>query len=213
MSKDLNNLIKQEYNSSKLLSFKDLEVESGIKFEIIKVELTFNTPYFTINVAPSSNINRASANKRLSEANVIREFEVWIGWLKLYERSHLTLEDKILATYQTEIYDEYKLLDDDAETVPYSINDQLFIDAYLVQSAQKIQLLKEGKSESEQTELNELIDEAESIRKVVTKKSKGEIVRRLARFWGKSKSIGLDVFKEIFIGTISEIAKQLLLGK
>ena len=93
-------LIIKTFNESKLVRFIDSDNTSDFKFELVKLELYNSAPLFSIDVAPSSQSNNTSVVKRLNEKQVLGEFQQWISWLKVFDKSHLTPEDEFLKNYQ-----------------------------------------------------------------------------------------------------------------
>lgn len=213
LSKGLENLIDNDFNEKKLPIFKDSEKGSEFKFEIKNVSLSREgSPIFTVESAPSSKINNKPSLTSQNEKGTVIMFQRWIDWLKIYENLYLTPEDELQKKYQDEFYTEFEILEEDANKEPFSLKQQIYLNEYLTNSQEKLKLLAQSKSQEEQIEINNLISEAETIKKVLTKESKNKIIKRLSKFWGGARKTGIELIKEIFIEIAAEISKKILLG-
>lgn len=121
--------------------------------------------------------------------------------------------DPVIDANRKWFENQFDIIEEDADVAPFDLPRQLYLSNYLNEVQKKITILSEGRPEDEKNELQELQSEAEAIRKVLTKETKREIIRRLAHFWGKAQKVGLDIIKEIFVSTMAELAKQLVSGK
>lgn len=207
------NLIEKDFNEQKLLRFKDLEKDSNFKFELRNVVLSKGIPVFSFELAPSSLTENKPLLMTQNEKGTLIMFQKWIDWLKAYDEFHLTPDDELQKRYENEFFDRYEIIEENANKEPFSIEQQLFLNEYLTNSQKQLELLAESKNSEEKVEIDYLIKEAESIKKVLTKESKNKIVKRLSKFWASARKTGIDVMKEVFVEVIAEIGKRLLLGK
>lgn len=110
------------------------------------------------------------------------------------------------------MYDKYEILEDDANTASFNLEQLIYLEKYLEEVKKELNEFKEGKSGEELEQVKELEVDVESIKNSLTKEPKNIIVKRLAFLWGKSQKLGLPLIKEIFIKVIAEISSKLLLG-
>lgn len=213
LSERFDHLVEQDFNSNKLIRFKDIDVQSDFRFEIKSISITNGSPKFLIETTPSSSISNKVSTTTQNEKGVIILFKKWVEWLDVYDKSHLTPEDAILKGYENDFYSEFEILDEDAAKTPFSLKQQLFLDDYLRSSQKKLELLKEGKTKKEKVEIDRLLKEAESIKQALTQESKKKIVRRLSKFWSNARKVSVQIIREIFVKAMAEIGKGILLGK
>jgi hypothetical protein len=213
MSENFNHLIEKDFNENKLIRFQDIDKNSDFIFEIKGLYLDKGVPIFTIESSPSSINDNKLVSRFQHEKGASLMFQNWIDWLLVYENTHLTPEDELQKQYEEEFYSEFVILDENANKEPFSLEQQLFLDEYLRTSQEKLILLSDGKNNEEAKEIDQLIAEAESIRKVLTKESKNKIIKRLSKFWGKAKKTSIDVVKAVIVEIIAEFGKLILIGK
>ena len=98
----------------------------------------------------------------------------------------------------------------DAETAPFDLKKQLYLEENLSAANKKLEELKANRTDEEVSQINDLQAEVQTIKKEMTGLTKKEVVSKLVRFWAKSRKVGIDVLKEVFINVTAEIFKQLL---
>jgi len=202
---DNDDLILKTFSEKKLIRFDDNT--SNFKFELVKLELPGNTPLFSIDVSPSSIVSNASVVKRLNEKEVIGEFQQWVSWIKVFEKSHLTPEDEFLKNYQEEFYTEFEIIDKDANTSTFSTEQQIFIDKYL--NYMEVKLL----SESEQNEeINEIVQDIKLLRGELGKSSKKKVVSKFSRIFAKLRKSSIKLLGVFYEAGKKELFKRLLNG-
>ncbi len=140
------------------------------------------------------------------------EFDAWIEIIKGYEKAKFIYDDPILQSYQEKFEKKFEIIDDDANTSPFDLEQQVFLDKYLDGVQGQVKQLKVGRNEEEQELLTGIENDVSEIKKNLTKESKKKIVQRLSRLWAKAQKVGLDVLKEIFVNVSAEIIKKLMTG-
>lgn len=115
----------------------------------------------------------------------------WVNVIKNFNLESWKDENSIIDGYEKEYYDPIRLDEEDADTTSFDQNKQEIIRAYLQHS---IRLLEEKGLE----ENKELIEDAQEIHDNVTRLTKNEILKGLARFWGKARYRGLEFVKDLF---------------
>jgi hypothetical protein len=204
---DNDDLILKTFSDKKLIQFNDNDNTSSFKFELVKVQLSNNDPIFSIDVSPSSQVSNNSVVKHLNEKQVISEFQQWISWLKVFEKSHLTPEDEFLKNYQEEFYTEFEIIDDDANTSTFSTQQQIFIDKYL--NYMEVKLLPEAEQDEE---INEIVEDIKLLREELGKSTKKKVVTRFSRIFAKLRKSSIKLLGEFYEAGKKELFKRLLNG-
>jgi hypothetical protein len=191
----------------------DIEESSDFYFKISnKQEARNDGMYYAIEFKPK---RRDSVNKHSDWVKLdgVKQFlGEWINVVADYNNLQTPYDDPIIKSYEDEFVKQFDILDEDAGTVPFTLDKQLFLDQYLATVDEKLQELKKGREQTDQAELTLIQAEANSLKKDLPKLTKRKVVKRLARIWAKSRKVGLDVLKDIFINVAAEITKHLLLG-
>jgi hypothetical protein len=200
-------LIDSEYNDNKLLKFKDADINSNFKFEIVKLELVKNVPVYSVERAPSSRIDNNKSILRLSEKTITEEFAQWVRWLKIYDQSSLTLEEKILKQYENEFYSDFEIVDEDSNESSFSVEQQLFLDQYLNYVEDK---LLQGSEKN--AEIENIIEDVQELRKCIGKETKKKIIKGLSKIFAKLRQSSITLLREFYSVAKKELLKQLLLG-
>jgi len=200
-------LIERTFNSDKLACYSDIDVSSTFKFELKKVALAKETPVFTIELSPSSNISNDIVNVTTNEKAVLHQFESWIGWLSVYDRTNLTPEEEFFKKYKEEFYTEFEIIDDDSETDSFELKQQLFIDQYL--EHMEIKLLPISK---EDIEIKEIVEDIKDLRKNLGKESKKKVIRKLSSVFAKLRKSSVKLLGEFYSEAKKELFKRLISG-
>ncbi|WP_435263878.1 hypothetical protein [Tenacibaculum sp. nBUS_03] len=200
-------LISKIYTERKLIRFDDIDKTSDFKFELIRLELSKGSPIFSIDVSPSSIQSNERVVKSRNEKQVIDEFQKWIGWLKIFEKSSLTPEDELVKKYQEEFYTEFEIVDEDANTSTFSTEQQIFIDKYL--NYMEIKLLSESEQNSE---ILEIIEDVKVLRSELGKSTKKKVVTKFSKIFAKLRKSSVKLLREFYEAGKKELFKRLISG-
>ena len=137
-----------------------------------------------------------------------KHLDNWLNIIYEYNATNSIYDDPILKQYQDEFEAEFNLVDEDAEDVSFDLDKQLYLDSYLEIVIIKLESYKtESKENSINTiQIENLINETNTLRNEQTKLNKKEVVNRLSKLLAKARKHGLIFFKEIFV----EFKKELI---
>lgn len=188
-------------NESFELIIKDKSQHSPFKFLISNPRQdTRNKILFNAEFNPQ-NSSSTAIRKTTAEDKLIFSFlEQWTKLIRQYNKISLTPEESILYEYEKEFYDNFELLDEDADTHPYELAKQIMINNYFVHV---IQVLKVNENDN-----IELIKEAEDIKDNIPHMTKKTTVKRISRFFAKVRKKGLPLLKEIIEMGKKELFKR-----
>ena len=205
---ETNGLITYTFSEDKLICFKYKDYDSKFKFEIVDLNLSPNsTPVFKIAHIPASSTSVAALRSEKNNKDILNFFQTWIGWIKVYEKSDLTDEDKILKQYEEEFYTEFEILDEDANTTPYSLDQQLQIDQYL----EKVQLKLEQSNLTDEIKKEITTDVAE-LRADLGRSTKTTVVKKMSSIFAKIRKASVSVLKDFYDIGKKEVYKRMLSG-
>lgn len=142
----------------------------------------------------------------------VKEIESKIfTWAELVVRANKvieSIEDPILFSYEEDLSERFQMMDEDAETAPFDLERQLWLDDHL---DHVIKVIESKKTEDNSEEADIIIFETKALRKELPKSTKSAVMQKLRRVWARSWKFSLEAAKEIFIEVAGEVAKKLLM--
>jgi hypothetical protein len=118
-------------------------------------------------------------------------------------------DDPITHGYEEEFFNQWKILENDADTKPFDLKRQIIIDKYLESAIKKLEAQKTKENEKE---IEAIKAQGNEVRQNVTRQNKNQVVRGLAKFWAMSRKMGLNVLYDILIDLSSEVIQKMLKG-
>jgi len=166
--------------------------------------------FFSITMSPFSERVMVGTNSEEMGHTIPSFISRWEDLLKRYDSLHSSFfDDPITQDYEDEFFNKWKIMEEDADTKPFDLQRQLLIDKYLEAAIQKLETLKTKENEKE---IEALKAQANEIRQNLTRQTKNQVVRGLAKFWAMARKMGLDVLRDIFIDLASGVIQKMLLG-
>lgn len=190
----------------------DKDSRSDLFFKVIKQEQRDGKLSYQLERKPHSKDFAQSTAEWVNMEALIDRLNTWIGIIVSYNSIHTIYDDPVLKSYEERIFEEINIVDDDAEYVPFELNKQILLDKYLADIQDKIEAMKKGREPEDILLLDEIKKEAQQVRKKITRMTKRDVIRKIAKLWAKAQKIGLDVLKEIVIDVSSEVVKKLVIG-
>ena len=189
------------------LRFKYKDNKFDFIFTIDEFELTTNSngekiSEYTCYQSPESENSTSHQSYQINRKNTVEFFNHWIDMIERYDK--LTFTDPIVESYETEIYKVLKIFDDNADTEPFNVEQQIFLLKYL-DNSQK--LLKSKKGEYE---VDDIIEEVEEFKKEVTRLPKNSSMMRISTILAKAKKQGIGLFKELMVMFKKNLMKKVL---
>lgn len=170
-----------------------------------------NQNYFSITMSPFSDVQMMGngPDNRIG-FHIYADIDRWENLLRRYATLHSSFfDDPITQDYEDEFFDQWKILEEDADTKPFDLQRQLLIDKYLESAIQKLDAQKTKENEKE---IEAVKAQANEVRQSLTRHTKNQVVRGLAKFWAMARKMGLDVLRDIFIDLASGVIQKMLMG-
>ena len=206
LDKDESSVDNEQQDNFEYLRFKFNNSNYFFLFTIDDIELTINNskffPKYGYYKSPSSDSSTKNIASKVTRERIILEFKDWIGLVKRYEK--LSFKDPLTQSSENEIFQNLKIHEEDADTQPFSTEQQIFIIRYL-DSAKKY--LEQKANEYETAEI---IYEIEEFKKDVTRLPKNSTMKRLSTILAKSKKQGLELFNELMKMLKKDLMKKVL---
>ena len=200
-------LVERTFNDSNLVCYSDIDANSTFKFELKNIELSKETPIFTVELSPSSNISNDLKDFRTGEKQILQQFSNCIGRLGVYERTNLTSEEEFFRKYKEEFYTEFEIIDEDAETTTFELKQQLFLDQYLEHMENK--LLPAAKDD---IEIQAVVSDVQELRQNLGKETKKKVIKRFSSIFAKLRKSSVKLLGEFYTEAKKELFKRMITG-
>ncbi len=196
---------KSANSNNPLMRFEDNDQTSDFFFLIDSFKISnYGEFIYDIKYKPITENNLNDTHKACKFADVEKHLNNWVHVIQKFDETQHFNYDPIVDSYIKEYFDEYKLLDDDADIEPFNIKQQLLIDEYLDKSIKFL--------ETYEAENGKNLDEPKSIaielRSKLTQLTKNEVIKQLSKLWAESRKKGIPILKEI----LYEFAKDVIIG-
>lgn len=129
----------------------------------------------------------------------------WISVLKEYNNTPSVFDDAVLNSYKDEFYEQYKVVDEDANIKPFNLQQQLFIDNYLDYVIHKAPDYKTADNEAD---VEDIINDAKELKTNLTTLTKQKVIDGLCWMWAKMQKNGLLMLKGLFLKIQDEGVKE-----
>lgn len=187
-----------------MLKFIDVDPESDFYFNIEQYKLDREFQLL-IDFKPTNKQNLANRKTWIKAQDLQTQFSNWIKLLEGYNNVRTIYDDPIIDSFANEYYDEFELIDEEADKVPLSTKQILLLDEHL-------DLIQNGITKyitSTNADEIKLIQEGiQDLKSNMTKKSKKWIFKKLSRIWGQIAKQGVPLIKEFLTEVRKEFIKQ-----
>jgi len=160
---------------------------------------------FTVTFSPESTDSLSHTVRSAWTNDIEQIFNEWIKLIKDFNSISFTEEENFAKFYEEEIYDEFKIVDDDAETHPFNNFQQIILYKYL--SATIFYL--ENKHPDDDV-IKDICSESIDLRNNIQNLTKKDFSKKFSKILGKIKKYSLQTFIEISDVAKKEIYKFLL---
>lgn len=189
-----------------MMKFIDNDSNSDFYFNIeqYKIDRDFQ---LLIDFKP---INKQSITNRktwIKAQELQTQFSSWLKLLEGYNSVRTIYDDPIVESYSNDFYEEFELIDEEADKVPLSPDQILLLDKHLEFIENEIEKHITSKNSNEIILIQEGILD---LRNNLTKKSKKWVVKRLSKIWGRIAKQGVPLIKEFLTEVRKEIIKHVV---
>jgi hypothetical protein len=208
----LNNSVRQfvEKNSDilELTSVNSMVLLIKDKSKISDFQFLIHSPHqdnrnkilFKADYNPTNSAVVATKKTITEEKSILTILEQWINLIRSYNKASWTPEENILNEYEREFYDNFEILDEDADINPYELDKQIIIHNYFVNVIKVLKVNEEDNAE--------LIKEAEEIKDNIPKMTKKATIKKISRFFANVRKKSLPLLKEVLELGRKEVFKR-----
>ena len=194
-------IVKDQYPEIRI---EDVDNSSTFSFHLKNANFKDQKVIFDLKYKPRNPNDLDYYSRSVDSQKISILLESWISLINQYNKIKLTPDDHILKSYENEFFENFKLIDEDANEKPYDLQTQLMLTEFLDSS---VKVLMDQKVVNK-----ELISEVEVIKEDLPNLTKQETVKKLSRFFAKARKEGLDILKAIYAAAKSELIKQAISG-
>lgn len=199
-----NDVLEVIKNEETEIIIKDIAKDSKFEFTVFNPQIDVNKVKYTIQFNPTNSQQLGTHKTTTTPEEVIRLLNHWIGLIKEYNSIDLTPEERILNEYEREFYDDFEIIDEDADFKPYNLETQIKIHNFLLNA---INILKEDEKENLQ-----LIREAVNIKNDLPNLTKKSTVKRLSKLFALLRQKSLPLLKKVYQEAEKELFKRAIGG-
>lgn len=144
--------------------------------------------YFDFAYAPVSETKNGQTSAFAQAETIVSMFKTWISILR--RKSEIDF-DPVTTKYEKEIYADFRILDEDADTAPFTDNQQVVMLDYL--SAVKAYL----DSKDKEYNTKPIIEQIDRLTKEISSSPKNNVMRKLSAIWARIKKLSLLLFNDV----------------
>jgi hypothetical protein len=187
-----------------MLKFIDVDDESDFYFNIEEYKLDREFQLL-IDFKPTNKQNLANRRTWIKAQDLQTQFSNWIKILEGYSKVRTVYDDPIIESFANEYYDEFELIDEDADKVPLNTEQILLLDNHLI-------LIENGLekyiTQENALEIKRIQEGISDLKNNLTKKSKKWVFKKLSKIWGQIAKQGVPLIKEFLTEVRKEFIKQ-----
>lgn len=192
-----------------LFLIRDNNTHYDFYFKVEKEELDkTNAIGITFECKPFSELHPMAKGTKLNLDNFKQHLDVWFKNIGKYKSEKL-IDDPIERQYTKEFYEDFKIIDPDADENGFNFQQQLLLSNYI----EKIKLLiSEETIDLSTNDKSFLISEADQLKHSLATETKNTYIKKLSNLWAKVRKKSIKtcetLFKEFAKEFIKEIAKK-----
>lgn len=171
---------------------KDKDFTSNFRFIIHEAKFEKSVASFTIEFNPTNSSSLVPRKVVQNPQGVKSSLDIWVNLIKHHNKVKIHPEDDFVNHYQEEFENWFAVDEDDADTAPFDQKRQVLIDNILEAA---IKVLKDNADISDQ---EDLIQEAQELRKKSASQTKNQTVDALGKLYAKIRKRSIPVLKEIW---------------
>lgn len=202
--KENKDFVKLVRHSDYILYFVDSDPESDFHFGITKETSDGNGHMIHYSWKP----HNSQINTGVSSASKLegfgQHFKGWLSNIEYYNQESI-LDDPILNGYEKEFFDDFRIIEEDADYAPFNYIQQLLIDQFLSNISEHI---GEFRNENNSYLIDEITSDAQSIQASITTEAKNPIMKRLSGLFAKARKSGLKVSNYVIKEFIKEVCTK-----
>lgn len=162
--------------------------------------------YFSTYFSPDKRDSKSSFSGEANKDQIPKYFYRWISIIQDYNSVSFNQEEDFLKIYEEEIFSDFVIVDDDAETKPFDNNQQIILYTFLEST---VNLLEEQYPNNNTIE--KIIEEANSLKNEIPLLTKRIAFKRFSKVLAEIRKFNPITYRDIYDVAKKEVIKHLLL--
>ncbi|WP_343589432.1 hypothetical protein [Flavobacterium sp.] len=183
-------------------SHNDFYFYIGIPDKKSKGAPTLFPTYFNPDKRDSKSAFSGEANKD----QIAEHFNKWISIIQDYNSVNFNQEEDFLKIYEEEIFSEFEIIEDDAETKPFDNNQQIILYTFLETTVKHLE-----EHYPNNNIIEEIVEEANSLKDEIPLLTKRIAFKRFSKVLAEIRKFNPITYRDIYDVAKKEVIKHLLL--
>ena len=200
-------IVTMTFNDPHLIEVKDIE-NSGFRYVIsTPSQDTQRKSYCKVTKKPRGRHSLEEYSSTILISEIKNNFESWLTLLKDYNKIDLSKEDMYSRDEEKQFYDEFEIIEAEADLKALSVESQFKVYALLEQLQERLEVRV-----AENPNVKSIIEEAEDLKQNIGILPQSVVARKVAKLKVKIKKIGLKFFLDVVDVAYKEAIKFALKG-
>ena len=191
--------------------FEETDSNSKLYFKIYidgsKIIGNYDSRRITIEYKPINSSSTAINYSQSTSVGIEDEFRKWLQLIRSINETPSIHDDNFVKQYAEFYFNEFKIVDIDANTNPFNPDQQDMIEIYLTSLSKAIE--QSGNNLPENSK-NELIDEIQAIQSSLPITTKNQVMRGITKVFAKLYKASKNLAKEITTEAKKQLVKKLI---
>lgn len=161
---------------------------------------------FPMHFRPGKHTSEGITSGEVDREKIIEYFSTWVKIIEDYNSVSFDQEEDFLKFYEEEIFSEFEIIDDDAETKPFDTNQQIILYTFLQATINYLE-----KEYTNNEIVDDIINEANSLKNEIPLLTKRIASKRFSQVLAKIRKFNPITFKDVYDVAKKEVIKYLLL--
>ncbi|MGO4816939.1 hypothetical protein [Flavobacterium sp. W22_SRS_FP1] len=201
--------LKKEDNTFYCFVETDINAKNYFKIFIdgAKRVGNYDKTKYTCEFKPANNTNAKQSIGQTSLNDLGEQFQNWISLIRDIHEIPSVHDDNFVKQYAEFYYNEFKIVDEDADNSPFDPNQQDYVEIYLLSLTNVINQSGDKLSE---TEKQELLNDIKVIQSALPTTTKSQVMKGITKVFGKLYKISKTLAKEIVTEAKKHLIKNLI---
>lgn len=181
--------------------------QSNFYFLTEEIKFGNNKVYYPVKYVPKNSLGIEVYTQQLLLPDLFKHFDQWVKILRDYDNVKLVPDDRWKKEYEDQFFAEFEIIDDNADSEPFTSDQQIWIDTGLERIEQF--LITSGEPEEV---TKPILERIQKLRKKLPTLSKKEVVRKISEIYAWMQRKAFPVMKKVKQELIKQLIKRAVDG-
>lgn len=183
-----------------LFRAKELLMNSPFTFRVFKPQLISKKFAYDFNKMPHNDNSVENFSSTGEKQGILTSYQSWINLVREYSCVSLSEEDLFERESQKEFIQFFNIVDEDSESMPFSIERLIFLNNILETTVSFLKLRND-------VDLKDIIEDAVQLQNSIHVETKKVVINKLSKIFAKIKKKGVPFLGEFFTALKKEAFK------